>query len=107
MTKPPTAGAILEKAAALLVSPLPHKWACCEYDLGPYCPRCAIAFAKGELTRDMSFTAGDDDLHWARICISAAEDALQVKHGDVLTKQQALTVIKFAAMKQALESKQP
>lgn len=44
-----TAGDVLHRAATLLRSPLPHDWARCDYDLGPYCLRCACARAKFEL----------------------------------------------------------
>lgn len=47
-----TAGEVLRRAGALLRSPLPHIWACCEYELGPYCVRCACSKAKSQLDHD-------------------------------------------------------
>lgn len=44
-----TATSVLRRALALIESPLPHTWAVCLYALGPYCVRCALARAKGEL----------------------------------------------------------
>lgn len=68
-----TVAAILKRAEALLASPLPHEWASCEFDLGPYCPRCAVARATTELTRQMAYDAGDRPLKRAVMCIALAE----------------------------------
>lgn len=44
-----TAIDVLRRAKQLLQSPLPHPWADCQYELGPWCVRCALAAAKSDL----------------------------------------------------------
>jgi len=89
----PTALAILTRADALLASPLPHAWAdCLGCDLGPYCPCCAIATAKGELTRGLAFDVGDDAL-------AAAADAITEILGtpeETLSEADARAVVQLA-----------
>ncbi len=83
---------ILRRAAELLAAPLPHSWACCEYGLGPYCPRCAVAKAKGLLTETMSYDAHDDDLRMA-----SNEIAHVIGHDlTVLTEGEAIAVVEMA-----------
>jgi len=90
MKHPPTTRAVLKRAAALIASPLPHEWAACEYNLGPYCLRCAAARATTELTRKMHFYAGDAALENAVFEMKVAEGQGLVK---ALTQQQAHDII--------------
>lgn len=83
---------ILRRAAVLLATPLPHEWACCEYALGPYCPRCAIARAKGELTVELPYDAYD----WALACASEAIAGVIGHDLTVLSQGEALVVIDTA-----------
>lgn len=87
---------ILRKAAALLAEPLPHEWACCDYGLGPYCPRCAVAYAKSELTREMSFDAHDVELIFARGAIADVIGRDRV----VLSQSEAIAVVETAISNQ-------
>jgi hypothetical protein len=91
--------AILKRAAVLLASPLPHPWACCEFDLGPYCPRCAVAKAKGDLTHDMAYDAHD----WELMQASEAIAAVIGRDLTVLSQSEAIAVINTAVLNQLRE----
>ncbi len=88
----PTAAEILARAEVLLASPLPHDWACCEYSLGLYCPRCAVARAKGDLTREMSYDSGD----YALMLVSSAIALLDPAPSRALDRESALAIVQEA-----------
>lgn len=67
---------VLLRGIELLKTPLPHAWAACEFNLGPYCPRCAVARATTDLCEEhqLRFNAGDEALEAAAMYISRAGD---------------------------------
>lgn len=85
---------ILRRAHKLIASPLPHDWACYEYELGPYCVRCAVARSTTILTRLLPVGICDNTL---RLAATTVVSQLQDSSA-VLLRDEALRAME-AAMK--------
>ena len=87
---------LLIRAEQLLRAPLPHKWSACEWDQGPYCYRCALARAKGDLDKKVRARCDEYD--------DTLMLAVAAVHGDSrpLSKADAI-----AAVRRAIERRRP